>query len=71
MVGLLITMRVVAGRSLRVTTGPIFGWLSMEGILVWGREATFTRGFRGIRLGHLWRSPWRPKGVVTGCQKIG
>jgi len=49
-------MRVVVGRSLRATTGPIFGWLSMEGILVWGREATFTREFHGIRLGHLRRT---------------
>jgi hypothetical protein len=70
MVGLLITMRVVVGRSLWATTGPIFGWLSMEGILVWGREATFTREFHGIRLGHLRRS-LGPKEVMTGCQKVG
>lgn len=34
----------------------VFGWLSMEGILVCGSESAITRMFHRIRLGHFWRS---------------
>lgn len=39
-----------------VPNSPIFGWLSMEGILVCERKTIFTRGFSGNKLDHLWRS---------------
>ena len=69
MVGMLIMMHVATGRHLRAPTGPVFGWLSMEGILVCGKGTAFTRVFHGNRLGHLVRSfgvKWGGDGMSEG-----